>query len=176
MAIKQLLADQSISFDNHTRCQEVTELKKLHFHKRMNANSKKYARAEIIIYVDGNTKWECKGEHAQKLQKELQLIFEKMSVTEKITFVYNIGEEIDRFFRGNPSLEEKKEIRNNIVKAFYGDNNENNAIISSSNFKKVFFSDVSEVSVKIDGKKYRITFFERNGKKSITIKDITNNQ
>ena len=175
MAIKQLLAGQSIKFDNHTSGKEISKLKNLHFHKRMNGNTKKYATAEIRIYVDGSSKWECSGKNANELEKELHKVFEKMSIPQKIEFVYTVGEEVDRFLLGNISEREKKEIRDNIVKAFYGNNAKTENIISSSNFRKVFFSDVSEVTVKIDGKRYRISFFEKNGRKSITITDITNN-
>lgn len=176
MAITQLLNNQSINFDDHMRTKAISKLKDLHFHKRMNSNNKKYPRAEVKIYLDGRTEWDCRGKNSDKLEKELHQVFDGMSVEERIKFVYDVGEEVDRFFNGKPTLEEKIEIRNNIVRAFYGPSLKNEAIISSSNFKKIYFSDVSEIKVKIDGKKYRVSFYEKNGKKSITITDVTDDK
>lgn len=176
MAITQLLNNQSINFDDHTRTKAISKPKDLHFHKRMNSNNKKYPRAEVKIYVDGRTEWDCRGKNSDKLEKELHQVFDGMSVEERIKFVYDVGEEVDRFFDGKPDKKEKEEIRNNIVRAFYGSSLKNEHIIVSSNFRKIFFSDFSEVKVTIDGKKYRISFIERDGRKRIKIKDITNDK
>ena len=65
---------------------------------------KKYANAEIRIYVDGSARWECNGRNANQLEKELHDIFARMSVEQKISFVYSVGEQIDRFLWEPPRL------------------------------------------------------------------------
>ena len=138
MAITQLLNNQSINFDDHTRTKAISKLKDLHFHKRMNSNNKKYPRAEVKIYVDGRTEWDCRGKNSDKLEKELHQVFDGMSVEERIKFVYDVGEEVDRFFDGKPDKKEKEEIRNNIVRAFYGSSLKTNTSLYLLTLEKYF--------------------------------------